>query len=56
MSVFTASVRAGASDTLCAPTPPPPAAGPALRAVITSPSHGALAREGARTALLDSDQ
>ena len=36
--------------------PLPPAAGPALRAVITSPSHGALAREGARTALLDSDQ
>lgn len=36
--------------------PLPPAAGPALRAVITSPSHGALAREGARTALPDSDQ
>jgi HEAT repeat protein len=34
--------------------PLPPAAVPALRAVIASPSHGALARESARVALLDS--
>lgn len=34
--------------------PLPPAAGPALRAVIVSPSHSELARESARTALLDS--
>ncbi|MCS5693793.1 HEAT repeat domain-containing protein [Cyanobium sp. FGCU-6] len=34
--------------------PLPPAAVPALRAVIASPSHGPLARESARTALLDS--
>ena len=34
--------------------PLPPAAGPALRAVIASPSHGALARENARMALVNS--
>jgi hypothetical protein len=31
--------------------PLPPAAAPALRAVISSPSHGPLARESARVAL-----
>lgn len=34
--------------------PLPPAAVPALRAVIASPGHGALARESARAALADS--
>ncbi|MFM7731946.1 MAG: HEAT repeat domain-containing protein, partial [Cyanobium sp.] len=34
--------------------PLPPAAAPALRAVISSPSHGPLARESARVALADS--
>ncbi|MFM7312038.1 MAG: hypothetical protein ACKO0M_02535, partial [Cyanobium sp.] len=34
--------------------PLPPSAVPALRAVIASPSHGALARESARTALVAS--
>jgi hypothetical protein len=34
--------------------PLPPAAAPALRAVISSPSHGPLARESARVALANS--
>jgi HEAT repeat protein len=36
--------------------PLPPAAAPALRAVINSPSHGPLARESARAALADSGE
>jgi HEAT repeat protein len=48
------SLAASAADELARIRPLPPAAGPALRAVIASPSHGPLARENARIALVDS--